>query len=185
MDHLKRWGSEWKPAVQLRRTIGRHRRLAPVAALVRRASGHNALYQRLDKDITLYYRVFMKTVKHAIAILELLLVFPAALFMTALFVRNIQPAPYQPAESARRIVQWFSARPHLGLAGFLIAMPFAAFVIGFATVLRSWASDGEFRHDMLATLAAVRAHLAKLLIAGATLMAGGILAIVAMHMITE
>ena len=127
----------------------------------------------------------MKTVKHAVAVLELLLVFPAALFMTALFVRNIQPAPYQPAESARRIVEWFSARPHLGLAVFLIAMPFAAFVIGCATGLRTWASDGEFRHDMLATLAAVRAHLAKLLIAGATLMAGGILAIVAMHMITD
>jgi hypothetical protein len=31
----------------------------------------------------------------------------------------------------------------------------------------------------------VRAHLASLLIAGATLMAGAILAIVAMHMITE
>jgi hypothetical protein len=127
----------------------------------------------------------MKTVKHGLVVLELLLVFPAALFMAALFVRNIQPAPYQPAESARRIVDWFSARPHLGLAVFLLALPFAAFVIGCATVFRTWAIDAEFRHDMLATLAAVRAHLAKLLIAGATLMAGGILAIVAMHMITD
>jgi hypothetical protein len=38
---------------------------------------------------------------------------------------------------------------------------------------------------VLATLAAVRAHLASLLIAGATLMAGGILAIVALHVITD
>lgn len=38
---------------------------------------------------------------------------------------------------------------------------------------------------MLDTLAAVRAHLATLLSAGVTLMAGGILAIVAVHMITD
>ena len=185
MGHSSRPCIKRGPAVQLRRTIGRHRRLAGVADLESGASGHIARCERFDTDITLYYRVFMKTIRHALAVLELLLVFAAALFMTALFARNIQPAPYQPAESARRIVEWFSASPHLGLAVFLIAMPFAAFVIGCATVVRSWANDGEFRHDMLATFAAVRAHLAKLLIAGATLMAGGILAIVAIHMITD
>ena len=105
--------------------------------------------------------------------------------MTALFVRNLQPAQYEPAHTARRLVEWFSARPLLGLDVFLIALPFAAFVIGCSTVLRSWRSDAELRQAALETLAAVRAYLATLLIAGATLMAGGILAIVALHMITE
>ncbi len=127
----------------------------------------------------------MRTIKRTIAATELLLVFPATLFMTALFVRNIQPTEYEPAHTAQRLVDWFSARPHLGLDVFLIALPFAAFVIGGATVLRSWRSDAEFRQAALETLAAVRAHLATLLIAGATVMAGGILAIVALHMITE
>src|SRR5208283_5310527 len=104
---------------------------------------------------------------------------------TALFVRDIQPAPYQPAESARRIVEWFSARPHLGLGVLLIALPFAAFVIGCTTVLRSWGNDVEFRQAVLGTLAVVHAHLAKVLIAVVTLLAGGILVIVAMHMITD
>ena len=125
------------------------------------------------------------TIRRTIAATELLLVFPAALFMTALFVRNLQPAQYEPAHTAGRLVEWFSARPHLGLDVFLIALPFAAFVIGCATVVRSWRSDAELRQRTLETLAAVRAHLATMLIAGATLMAGGILAIVALHVITD
>jgi hypothetical protein len=38
----------------------------------------------------------MNTFKRAIAAAELLLVFPAVLFMTALFVRNLQPLQYEP-----------------------------------------------------------------------------------------
>ncbi|HWX18441.1 MAG TPA: hypothetical protein VN578_00915 [Candidatus Binatia bacterium] len=131
------------------------------------------------------YKVSMKTIKRTIATTELLLVFPAALFMTALFVRDIQPAQYEPAHTALRLVEWFSARPHLGLDVCLIALPFAALVIGGATVLRSWRSEAKLRQAALETLAAVRSHLATLLIAGATVMAGGILAIVALHMITD
>jgi hypothetical protein len=127
----------------------------------------------------------MITIKRTIAITELCLVFPAALFMTALFVRDIQPAPYEPAQTARRLVDWFSARPFLGLDILLIALPLAAFVIGCATLLRSWRNDAVLRQAALELLAAVRAHGAALLIVGATLMAGGILAIVAMHMITD
>ena len=64
-------------------------------------------------------------------------------------------------------------------------MPLAAFVVGCATVLRSWRSDAELRRAALEMFATARAHVASLLIAGATLMAGGILALVAMHLITE
>jgi hypothetical protein len=125
------------------------------------------------------------TTKRTIAATELLLVFPATLFMIALFVRNIQPTQYEPAHTALRVVEWFSARPHLGLDVSLIAMPLAALVIGGVTALRSWRSDAELRLAALETLAAVRAHLATLLIASATLAAGGILAIVALHMVTD
>jgi len=123
--------------------------------------------------------------KRSIAAIELLLVCPAVLFMTALFVRNLQPPPYEPAQSARRLVDWFSARPFLCLDIFLIALPFAAFVIGSISVVRGWRSDAQLRQATLATLAAVRAHVPVLLIAAATLTAGGILAIVAVHMITD
>jgi cytochrome b561 len=122
----------------------------------------------------------MKAIKRTVAIIELLLVFPAALFMTALFLREVQPLA-----QTGRLVEWFSHHVVLGLYVFFIAMPLAAFVIGCAIVLRNWRSDEEFRRATLEIFAAVRAHLASLLIAGVTLMAGGILAIVAMHMITE
>ncbi|HWY29842.1 MAG TPA: hypothetical protein VNX46_03750 [Candidatus Acidoferrum sp.] len=122
----------------------------------------------------------MKTINRTIAIIELLLVFPAALFMTALFLREVQPLT-----QAGRLVDWFSQHVVLGLYVFLIAMPLAAFVIGCAIVLRGWRKDMEFRQAALGIFTVARAHVASLLIAGVTLMAGGILAIVAMHMITE
>jgi len=127
----------------------------------------------------------MNTTKRTLAATEWLLVFPGSLFMTSLVVRSLQPIRYEPAHTAQRLVDWFSVRPHLGLDLFLIALPFAAFVIGSAAVLRSWHSDGKLRQAALETLAAVRANLATLFIAGATVVAGGILAIVAVHMATD
>jgi hypothetical protein len=140
---------------------------------------------RLDRQSTLYYKVAMNTIKRAIATTELFLVLPAVLFMTSLFAQNVQEAQCEPAQTARRVVEWFSARPLLGLDVFLIAMPFAAFVIGCASVLRTWRSDAEVRQAARETIAVVRAHLATVLIAGATLTAGCILAIVALHMTSE
>jgi hypothetical protein len=136
--------------------------------------------QSVDGALTLYYKVSMKTIKRTIAIIELLLVFPAALFMIALFLREVQPLA-----QTGRLVDWFSHHVVLGLYASLILMPLVAFVVGCAIVLRSWRSDAEFRRTTLEIFTAIRANVASLLIAGATLMAGGILAIVAMHMITE
>src|SRR3954469_9781435 len=136
----------------------------------------------LDAPSTLRYKVTMNAIKRTLAATELLLVLPAGLFMAALFVRNLQPAPYEPAQTARRLVDWFSARPLLGLDVFLIALPFAAFVLGCATVLRSGQSYVEFRPAAWKTLAAGRVSLTTLLIAGATLVAGCVLTIVALHM---
>ncbi len=127
----------------------------------------------------------MNANKRILAAVELFLVFPATLFMTSLFVRSIQPSPYEPAETARRVVDWFGARPFLGLDICLVALPFMALVVGAVSVVRYWRNDEELRRTVFGTLAAVRAHLAALLIAGATLAAGGILMIVAVHVMTD
>ena len=127
----------------------------------------------------------MNTIKRTIATTELLLVFPAVSFMTALFVQNVQPAPYEPAQTARRLIDWFSVHPRLCLDVFLIAQPFAALVIGFVTLLRSWRRNAEVRQAAVDMLGTVRAHIATLLIAAATLAAGGILLIVALHVVTD
>lgn len=127
----------------------------------------------------------MSTLKRLLAATEILLVLPAALFMTSLFVRNLQPVPYEPATTARHVVEWFSAHPPVGLQLFLIALPFVAFILGCATLLRSWRRDAELRQATVRMLAAVRAHLATVLIAGATLVAGCSLAIVFLHMAAD
>jgi hypothetical protein len=127
----------------------------------------------------------MNTVRRTIATIELLLIFPGALFMTALFVRNIQPPPYEPAQAARDLVDWFATHTVLALYIFLMVLPFTALITGSAIILRAWRTDAQLRQAAVTTVAAVRAHLAAVLIAVATLAAAGILAIVAVHMITD
>lgn len=127
----------------------------------------------------------MNTSKRAIAVTELLLVFPAALFMTALFVRNLQPLQYEPAHTAQRIVTWYAVRPRIGLWGLLIALPLVVLITGCGTLLRRWSDEVDLRQATRQTLAAMSAHVPTLLVAGATLTAGGILAIVALHILTN
>lgn len=121
----------------------------------------------------------------AIAALELLLVFPAVLFMTSLFVRNLQPLQYEPAHTAQQIVAWYSARPHIGLWLLLIALPLAVLGTGSGVLLRLWHRDAALRQSTRASLSLVRANLAAILTAAATLAAGCVLAIVALHLLTD
>jgi ABC-type Fe3+ transport system permease subunit len=127
----------------------------------------------------------MKSGKYIAATTELLLIFPAALFMMALFVRNLQPQQYQPAHTAQQIVMWYAARPHIGLWVLLIAMPLAVLVSGCAVLVHRWSREIELRQAARNTLQALRNHLATALIGGATLVAGGVLAIVALHVLTD
>jgi hypothetical protein len=113
--------------------------------------------------------------KCVIAAPELTLIAPAAIFMTALFVRNLNPLPYEPAYTAQRLVLWYSERlwTHWVL---LLALPFIVLVTG-ATLRNTW-----IRHVRSArqSLALIGAHLATLCVAATTLAAGGVLAIVAL-----
>lgn len=123
----------------------------------------------------------MQVIRRAIAATELVLIFPAALFMFALFMRNVQPQPLEPAHTFQRIVMLYSSRPHIGLWVFLMALPFAVFIIGCATLLHSWSEDAALRQ----AVAAIRAHIATLLVAAATATSAFILAVVALHALTD
>jgi hypothetical protein len=128
----------------------------------------------------LQYKVHMKTLRPTVAIIELLLIVPATLFMAALFLRAVQPIM-----GTGHLIDWFSRHTLVGLGVFLFAMPLAAGIVGLAVILRSWRRDAALRRDALEVFAILRANLAYLLIAISTLTAGGILTIVALHMITE
>lgn len=127
----------------------------------------------------------MKTTLRPIAAAELLLVAPAALFMTALFVRNLQPQQYEPARTAARIVALYASSTRIGLWLLLMALPLLVLVVGCIALIRSWRADSTLRQAAHQTVAALRAHLAAFFVACATASAFVILAIVAVHVITD
>jgi hypothetical protein len=127
----------------------------------------------------------MKTNYRPLAALELLLVCPAVLFMTALFMRSVQPLQYEPAHTAQSIVDWYAARPHVGLWVLLIALPLAVLATGAVALAREWRLNEALRNAAGQTLAIIRIHAAALLIACATATAGGILLIVTVHVLTD
>jgi hypothetical protein len=99
------------------------------------------------------------------AAIDVLLVLPAALFMTALFVRSAFP----PAGAAQAVIAWYSGRGWT-LWLLLLALPAAAVVVGSGTLLATGA------------LRALRQHLAAMLVTATSIAAAIIVAIVMLHM---
>lgn len=134
----------------------------------------------IDSQSTLYYKAHMRLVRRDVALVEILLVAPSALFMSALFLRDVQPAL-----ETGRLVDWYVHHFIVGLYVFLFGMPLAALFIGSTLLVRVWRGDLELRRGAGNAVALLRPHAAVLLIAAATLAAVGILAVVMLHMVTE
>lgn len=126
----------------------------------------------------------MRTLTRVIAALELVLIFPAALFMIALVVRNLGPLQYEPAQTAQRIVMWYSTQMWT-LWVLLLALPFAVLVTGCGTLLRDWSRDVKLPNTARQSRAVIRAHPETLFVAATTLAAAGILVIVVLHMLAN
>ncbi|OLC91648.1 MAG: hypothetical protein DMG35_17335 [Acidobacteria bacterium] len=126
----------------------------------------------------------MRTRTRIVAALELALIFPAALFMMALAVRNMLPLQYEPAHIAQRIIVWYSGRMWT-LWVLLLALPFAVLITGAVTLLRDRDRDVGLPNTARQSLAVLREHPAKLLVAATTLTAAGILVIVVLHMLAN
>jgi hypothetical protein len=77
----------------------------------------------------------MNTTKRLLATTELLLISPAVLFMTALFMRKMGPLQYEPAHTADQIAMWYAGRQWT-LWALLIVLPLVVLVTGCATLLR-------------------------------------------------
>ena len=126
-----------------------------------------------------------KTLDRSIAAAELLLISPAALFMTALFVRNLTPKQNEPARTAQRIVMLYASSVHVGLWVMLIGLPLVVLALGSLALLRQWSEDASLRQATAQTLAALRAHFATFLIAAATAASIGILGAIGIHVLTD
>ena len=122
----------------------------------------------------------MRTLIRLVAATQLALIFPASLFLVAVLVGLGDPPQYGLANVAHRIVKGYSAQLWT-LWFLLLALPFAAWIGGCATLLYSW-RGGALRPDARSSLAAIPAPIATLLIAWATLNSAAILAIVILHM---
>ena len=110
-----------------------------------------------------------------IAITELVLIFPAVLFMTALALRNLQPVQYEPARSAQQLVMWYAGRMWT-LWVLLFGLPFIALVSGCAELLRNWSRD---------IVLPLSSRKSSLFIAATTIIAGVILSIVVLHVLAN
>jgi hypothetical protein len=120
--------------------------------------------------------------KRAIAVVEFVLLAPAVLFLTALFVRLLSPLQNEPAHTAQRIITWYAVRGWT-LWVLLIGPPFAVLVIGCVTLLRIRSGGFELRHPNRGLPTSIRSNLAMIFIAVATAIAGVVLAVVAVHML--
>jgi hypothetical protein len=116
------------------------------------------------------------------AVLQLVLIFPAALFMAALVARNIGPLQYEPAHIAQQIVMWYAGRLWT-LWVLLFALPCIVLVSGWM-VLRAWNRNTE-HHGARRSLASTRPHWQVRLVSVATVASTGILAIVVFHALTH
>lgn len=126
----------------------------------------------------------MDTNRRIIAAAELVIIFPAALFMTAVVTLMLLPRQYEPAGTAQQIVTWYSDR-YWTLWVLLIGLPIAALVTGCVTLLRNWSRDPDLYHVGGKPSAAIRSGLATPVIAAVTLGAGLVLLVVVLHMLAN
>jgi hypothetical protein len=127
--------------------------------------------------------------KRSVTTMEVLLICPAAFFMTAVVVRHMPPLQAETAITSQRIVMWHAERQWT-LWVFLIALPFAVLVTGCAMLLRNWQRGVALPYDpdprqRLAAIATIWAQPTTLVVMGATLTAAGILVIVILHMLAN
>ena len=112
-----------------------------------------------------------------------MLIFPAALFMIALLVRNLPPSQSGPAHAAQQIVNFYAGHVWT-LWALLLALPLAALAMGCATLLPGLRGGREVAlpSPTPSSLAVNWSQPATLLVAATTVTAAAILVIVVLHM---
>jgi len=121
-----------------------------------------------------------------VALGEWLMVLPATVFLGAAALRVLQPRQYEPARTSWIIFEWTMTHvSRLAAAVLFIGMPGVVVAAGCAALMRNWCQDQALRHDATMAFAILRRHFAFGLLAAAVLLAGTILAAVAIHVVTD
>jgi hypothetical protein len=121
-----------------------------------------------------------------VAIFEWLMVLPATVFLGAGALRMLQPRQYEPARSSWIIFEWTATHiSRFGAAMLFAGMPGVVVIAGCATLLGNWRQDPALRQDAAITLDIVRRQLASGLLTAAVLLAGAILLVAGVHLVTD
>ena len=107
-----------------------------------------------------------------VAVVQLALILPAALFLLAVSARGAGLLEFEPSQIAQAIVTWYSGRVWT-LWILLLALPISAFLMGGTTLAGGPPPSPAAGHS--ATVA----------VAAATIAAGVILAVVILHMLAN
>ena len=113
------------------------------------------------------------------AVSGFVLLFPAAVFMAALIIRNLPLN--ETATAAQQIVMWYAGRLWT-LWVLLLAFPFAVLLTGGVVLFRDQTAMPNGAEKRLALM---RPQPTALFVAGITLSAAGILVIVILHMLAN
>jgi hypothetical protein len=126
----------------------------------------------------------MRTLIRVVAGMQLALIFPAILFLTAVLVGAGDPPQYELARVAQRIVTWYSARMWT-LWLLLLILPLAVLAAGCVTLSGSWNRAVELPVAARPAPAMLPAPVATLFVAGTTFTSAGVLAVVVLHMLAN
>lgn len=119
-----------------------------------------------------------------VVIAEWLMIVPATIFVSAAILRLLQPSQYEPALTSWAIFNWTIT--HIssnGAAILFMGLPALASVVGCAMLARTWRDSEECRAYVKASLGFLRQHASVVFLAGATVLAGAILAFAVIHVI--
>ena len=122
----------------------------------------------------------MDTPKRMVAATELVLIFPASLFLAAVVARHLEPL----AHPAQQVVTWYSDR-FWTLWVLLIALPLAALLTGCVSLLPNWNGGSGGRSTAKQFGLTIHRQLTTQIIVAATLGAGSILTVVVLHMLAN
>ena len=123
----------------------------------------------------------MTLTNDVVAACTLALVCPAALFVVALFVRQLEPGS-ELARTADRIVRWYAAHPQLALWVLMFLLPTSAFVLGTAALLRTWGDNPKLQYWAWRVLEEIPEHWPAMSIGAATFLSAGLLMMVTTHL---
>jgi ABC-type Fe3+ transport system permease subunit len=124
----------------------------------------------------------MSLTNDVIAAGTLALVCPSVLFVVALFLRQVPPPTAEPARTADRIVRWYASHPQLALWVLMLLLPMAAFVVGSATLMRTWGENPQLKYWTWRVFTETLEHWPAVSVGVLTAVSAGLLMMVTTHL---